>query len=126
MIGKKPPPAPGTVDQQLTSVSLLPTVGLSELHNELDIPSAPDTPYALQLMLDLMRAQYLQMVDTMKDPKYRDKLIKDIELEKVSSQSRTLDVVHLLINACYNFCKKKLACAYLFFFSVICFGAKLS
>nr|CAD7443525.1 unnamed protein product [Timema bartmani] len=57
--GKKLPPAPGCVDQQLTSLSI---GDASSMHTELDIPPAPaDTPYALQLLLDVYRAQFIQM-----------------------------------------------------------------
>lgn len=49
-IGKKLPPAPGCVDQQLTSLTG------DMKHNELDIPPAPgETPYALQILLDMYR-----------------------------------------------------------------------
>ena len=55
--GKKPPPAPGTVDQQLTSLSLTSLQSnAASVHEELSIPAAPnDTPYALQILLDLYR-----------------------------------------------------------------------
>lgn len=83
-IGKKLPPAPGCVDQQLTSLRVMPSVELSDLHNELDIPPAPaDTPYALQLLLDMFRAQYLQMVDLMKSPQHKQDVKTQIETEKV-------------------------------------------
>ncbi|XP_046998857.1 histone-lysine N-methyltransferase, H3 lysine-79 specific isoform X1 [Schistocerca americana] len=78
-IGKKLPPAPGCVDQQLTSLSL----NTSSVHEELDIPPAPaETPYALQILLDLYRAQFLQMVDMMKNPAFRDSVEVQIETEK--------------------------------------------
>lgn len=51
----------------------------------MDIPPAPDTPYGLQLMLDVWRAEYLQMVMNMRSPKYRVKLEAEIEAEKVIS-----------------------------------------
>lgn len=78
-IGKKLPPAPGCVDQQLTSLSL----NTSSVHEELEIPPAPaETPYALQILLDLYRAQFLQMVDMMKNPAFRDSVELQIETEK--------------------------------------------
>jgi hypothetical protein len=80
-IGKKPPPAPGCVDQQLTSL----TLNTNSVHTELDIPPAPaDTPYALQILLDMYRAQYLAMVEIMKSPHYRDNVNLQIERDKVS------------------------------------------
>jgi len=81
-LGKKLPPAPGTVDQQLTSLSLAREGG--DLHNELDIPPAPDTPYALQLMLDVVRNQYLAFIEKMKDPQLPEQLRLQILEEKVS------------------------------------------
>jgi H3 lysine-79-specific histone-lysine N-methyltransferase len=55
-MGKKPPPAPGTVDQQLSSLSLTLQPNVPSVHEELSIPAAPaDTPYALQILLDLYR-----------------------------------------------------------------------
>ncbi|XP_044256233.1 histone-lysine N-methyltransferase, H3 lysine-79 specific [Tribolium madens] len=76
-IGKKLPPAPGCVDQQLTALS-------TELvHNELDIPQAPaSTPYGLQILLDMFRAQYMQMLNQMKQPTYKTSVENHIKQEK--------------------------------------------
>lgn len=50
VIGKKLPPAPGCIDQQLTSLTG------DMRHNELEIPRDPnETPYALQILLDMYR-----------------------------------------------------------------------
>lgn len=78
-IGKKLPPAPGCVDQQLTALS-------TELvHNELAIPQAPaSTPYALQILLDMFRVQYMNMINDMKTPAYRINVENHIKQEKVS------------------------------------------
>lgn len=56
-LGKKLPPAPGCVDQQLSSLSLsMQASQCATVHEELSIPSAPsDTPYGLQILLDLYR-----------------------------------------------------------------------
>lgn len=55
-MGKKPPPAPGCVDQQLSSLSLALQPNAMAVHEELSIPAAPAaTPYALQILLDLYR-----------------------------------------------------------------------
>lgn len=55
-LGKKPPPAPGCVDQQLSSLSLSLQSHSTSVHEELSIPPAPSaTPYALQILLDLYR-----------------------------------------------------------------------
>lgn len=77
-MGKKLPPPPGCVDQQLTALSTEMT------HTELDIPEAPaDTPYALQILLDMYRAQFMQMIDTMRNPHYKDHIDLQISKEKV-------------------------------------------
>lgn len=77
-IGKKLPPAPGCVDQQLTALS-------TELvHDELDIPQAPaNTPYGLQILLDMFRAQYMNMIKNMKSPSYKITVENQIKQEKV-------------------------------------------
>lgn len=95
-IGKKLPPAPGCVDQQLTALS-------TELvHNELDIPQAPaSTPYALQILLDMFRVQYMNMVNEMKTPTYRANIENHIKQEKVS------DLWHLLFNVENHLMKMK-------------------
>lgn len=55
-LGKKPPPAPGCVDQQLSSLSLSLQSHSTSVHEELSIPPAPSaTPYALQILLDMYR-----------------------------------------------------------------------
>ncbi|KAJ8673459.1 hypothetical protein QAD02_004721 [Eretmocerus hayati] len=83
-IGKKPPPAPGCVDQQLTSLSVQALQTNSALvHEELSIPAAPaDTPYALQILLDLYRDQFMAMLDAMKSPNYKTSVNADIAREK--------------------------------------------
>jgi [histone H3]-lysine79 N-trimethyltransferase len=48
-IGKRLPAAKGCVDQQLT------TLAGDMLHEELDIPPVAETPYALQILLDLYK-----------------------------------------------------------------------
>ncbi|CAG9855378.1 unnamed protein product [Phyllotreta striolata] len=76
--GKKPPPAPGCVDQKLTTLS-------SDLivHNELDIPEQPsDTPYGLQVLLDMFKGHYMQMLNQMKNPHYKSMVDSQIEDEK--------------------------------------------
>ncbi|XP_060516339.1 histone-lysine N-methyltransferase, H3 lysine-79 specific [Cylas formicarius] len=77
-IGKKLPPAPGCVDQQLTTLS-------SDVitHNELDIPADPsETPYGLQVLLDMFRAQYMQMLGQMKNSNYKNTVEVHIEEER--------------------------------------------
>ncbi|KAL3290226.1 hypothetical protein HHI36_023583 [Cryptolaemus montrouzieri] len=80
-IGKKLPPAPGCVDQQLTALS-------TELvHNELDIPPEPEnTPYSLQILLNMVRDQYTSMIHQMKQPCYRKSIEVNIKQEKDLNQ----------------------------------------
>uniref|UniRef100_A0A1B6E1Y7 Histone-lysine N-methyltransferase, H3 lysine-79 specific n=1 Tax=Clastoptera arizonana TaxID=38151 RepID=A0A1B6E1Y7_9HEMI len=82
--GKKLPPAPGCVDQQLTSLTAVTTRPVL-VHSELDIPPAPsETPYALQILLDIFRQQYLSYVEDMKTTKYRTNTESLIAKEKVN------------------------------------------
>lgn len=77
VIGKKLPPAPGCVDQQLTSLSGNMT------HEELEIPTAPsETPYALQILLDLFRNQFMHQLEQMRSSTYKDSVNKQISDEK--------------------------------------------
>lgn len=72
------PPAPGCVDQQLTSLT-------RPVHEELDIPPAPaHTPYALQVLLDLYRDQMMAALDAFKNPHYKSNVNAQIAFEKVS------------------------------------------
>lgn len=99
-IGKKIPPAPGCVDQQLTSIGVsgrgigpndgtvvqrLADMVPTSVHAELDIPSNPqETPYGLQILLDMFRSQYLSAMEAMKSPQYAENVKAQIEEEKVS------------------------------------------
>lgn len=82
-IGKKLPPPPGCVDQQFTSLTAVAASTLP-VHSELPPPKG-DTPYALQVLLDLYREQFLAMVDFMKSDKFRQNIESQIAAEKVSS-----------------------------------------
>ncbi|XP_072757242.1 histone-lysine N-methyltransferase, H3 lysine-79 specific isoform X3 [Anoplolepis gracilipes] len=82
-LGKKPPPAPGCVDQQLSSLSLSLQSHSTSVHEELSIPSAPSaTPYALQILLDLYRDQFMLMLESMKTPTYKVSVNTDIAKER--------------------------------------------
>lgn len=57
------------------------------VHTELEIPQAPaDTPYALQILLDMYRVQFMQMIDAMKSSKYKDQVDTQISKEKERNQ----------------------------------------
>lgn len=72
-MSRKLPAAPGTIDQQLTSLTGDMT------HEELEIPVAPsDTPYALQILLDLFRTQFMQQLEQMRGPMYKDYINQQI------------------------------------------------
>ncbi|KAL6419907.1 hypothetical protein ACFW04_011071 [Cataglyphis niger] len=82
-LGKKPPPAPGCVDQQLSSLSLSLQSHSTSVHEELSIPSAPSaTPYALQILLDLYRDQFMLMLESMRTPTYKVSVNTDIAKER--------------------------------------------
>nr|XP_043068142.1 histone-lysine N-methyltransferase, H3 lysine-79 specific isoform X2 [Drosophila bipectinata] len=75
---KKLPAAPGTVDQQLTAL-----LTDSMAHTELDIPTAPqDTPYALQILLDVFRSQYMAIIDHMKSSAFVPQVQKQLAQEQ--------------------------------------------
>ncbi|KAF4532063.1 hypothetical protein B566_EDAN016135 [Ephemera danica] len=78
--GQKLPPAPGCVDEQLTSL-VVGAAAPAEVHNELEIRPT-DTPYALQLLLDVYRQQLTHMVDRMKTPQFKTEINQDIMKEK--------------------------------------------
>lgn len=81
-IGRKLPPAPGCVDQQLTSL----TGGMH--HSELNIPAAPgDTPYALQILLDMYRNQFMEALERMKSNSYKENVTKEIATEEERHKS---------------------------------------
>lgn len=80
-IGKRLPPAPGCVDQQLTSLSG------NMLHQELDIPMAPlETPYALQILMDVFKTQIMNFLDCMRTPTYKENVNEQISKEKERNQ----------------------------------------
>ncbi|XP_048510630.1 histone-lysine N-methyltransferase, H3 lysine-79 specific isoform X2 [Athalia rosae] len=82
-LGKKPPPAPGCVDQHLSSLSLALQPHSTSVHEELSIPAAPSaTPYALQILLDLHRDQFMVMLESMRTPAYRISVNTDIAKER--------------------------------------------
>ncbi|XP_054277384.1 histone-lysine N-methyltransferase, H3 lysine-79 specific isoform X4 [Macrosteles quadrilineatus] len=86
--GMKLPPAPGCVDQQLTSLTTITTGQL--VHEELEIPPAPaETPYALQVLLDLYRSQFMEMIDMLKKPSFADHIQSMIQKEKERNQRLT-------------------------------------
>lgn len=75
-------PPPGCVEQRLSAlgVSLQPS---DKLHLELEIPRSPHTPYGLQVLLDMMRDQYLSFIDRMGTPEYAREIQLQIDKEKV-------------------------------------------
>lgn len=76
-LSKKLPAARGCVDQQLTSLT-----GNMQ-HSELDIPVAPgETPYALQILLDMFRNQFMQALDSMRTSSYKENVHSEIEMER--------------------------------------------
>lgn len=81
-------PGRGCVDQRLTSLSQAASQVSNVSHEELEIPARPrDTPYALQILLDLYREQFTRVLDQMRGPGYKESINKQIGQEKVSIQS---------------------------------------
>lgn len=87
-IGKRLPPAKGTVDQKLTQLTTAATTGVIK-HEELMIPSR-DIPYALQKLLDIFKNQFLDMIELMKSAEYEQQLREQIEAEKKRKEQLTL------------------------------------
>ncbi|XP_042876081.1 histone-lysine N-methyltransferase, H3 lysine-79 specific-like isoform X10 [Penaeus japonicus] len=56
-------------------------------HEELPIPPKSDTPYALEVLLDVFRQQFINMLDTIKNPDYKDYVLQQIEVEKEKNKS---------------------------------------
>lgn len=80
-IGRRLPPAPGCIDQQLTSISG------NMLHQELDIPVAPlETPYALQILMDVYKQQFMQFLENIRAPGYKENVNQQISKEKDRNQ----------------------------------------
>ncbi|XP_068230537.1 histone-lysine N-methyltransferase, H3 lysine-79 specific isoform X6 [Palaemon carinicauda] len=79
-------PAPGCVDQKLSMISASTTGGILR-HEELPIPPSSNTPYALEVLLDIMRQQYLTLIDSFKKPEYKDYVMKQMENEKEKNKS---------------------------------------
>lgn len=75
-------PAPGCVDQKLSRLTSSTVAGVLR-HEELPIPPS-NTPYALEVLLDVFRQQFLTMLDSFKKPEYKDYVLKQIDAEKVS------------------------------------------
>lgn len=77
-------PAPGCVDQKLSLFTPSSVSGTGILrHEELPIPPS-DTPYALEVLLDVFRQQFLNMLESIKKPEYKDFVTQQIEAEKVN------------------------------------------
>jgi len=87
-LGKKLPPAKGTVDQKLTQLSSAASTGVIK-HEEIPITSR-DTPYALQKLLEIYKNQFLDAIETMKSDEYRDEILQQVEVEKRRKECLTL------------------------------------
>ncbi|XP_071522598.1 histone-lysine N-methyltransferase, H3 lysine-79 specific isoform X2 [Panulirus ornatus] len=80
-------PAPGCVDQKLSLFTPSSVSGTGILrHEELPIPPS-DTPYALEVLLDVFRQQFLNMLESIKKPDYKDFVTQQIEAEKEKNKS---------------------------------------
>uniref|UniRef100_A0A336LMV9 Histone-lysine N-methyltransferase, H3 lysine-79 specific n=1 Tax=Culicoides sonorensis TaxID=179676 RepID=A0A336LMV9_CULSO len=81
LIGKKLPPARGCIDQQLSSIAGTMT------HEELEIPVAPlETPYALQILMDVFKTQMMNFLNNMRSPLYKDNINDQISKERERNQ----------------------------------------
>lgn len=73
--------APGCVDQKLSEFSASEDGILR--HEELPIPQTADIPYALEVLLERFRQQYMNMLRQFKDEKYRASIDIAVREEKV-------------------------------------------
>lgn len=76
-IGMRLPPAAGCVDEHLTNYAGTMT------HEELDVPDpSTEPPYALKILLDVYKAQFMSFIDTMRSNAFKENLHRQIESEK--------------------------------------------
>lgn len=76
-IGMRLPPAAGCIDEHLASFAG------TMIHEELDVSSAPtETPYAVKILLDVYRAQFMNYLESMKSSAFKENLHRQIENEK--------------------------------------------
>lgn len=71
------PPAAGCIDEHLASFAG------TMIHEELDMPAAPtEIPYALKILLDVYRNQFMSYLESMKSSSFKENLHRQIENEK--------------------------------------------
>jgi [histone H3]-lysine79 N-trimethyltransferase len=77
-IGMRLPPAAGCVDEQLSKY-----VG-TMIHEELDDipPTTNDIPYALKILLDVYKNQFMSFIESMKSSAFKENLKNQIENER--------------------------------------------
>jgi len=81
MQGQKLPPAPGCVDQQLTSLVLAEAAVPAVVHSEVE-PKNSKEPYGLQVLLDSVRTSYMQFIHHMQTPDFKVSVQMSIKAEK--------------------------------------------
>lgn len=73
-IGMRLPPAQGCIDEHLAAYAG------TMIHEELDIPStSTETPYALKILLDVYKAQFMGYLESMKSSAFKENLHRQIE-----------------------------------------------
>jgi [histone H3]-lysine79 N-trimethyltransferase len=76
-IGMRLPPAQGCIDEHLAAYAGTMT------HEELDMPStSSETPYALKILLDVYKAQFMGFLDSMKSSAFKENLHRQIESKR--------------------------------------------
>lgn len=76
-IGSRLPPAAGCVDERLTNYAG------TMIHEELEFSTvSKETPYALKILLDVYRNQFMSYLESMKSPPFKENLHRQIEREK--------------------------------------------
>jgi len=79
--GQKLPPAPGCVDQQLSSLLLAQAAAPETVHSEV-APKNSSEPYGLQVLLDSVRTSYMQFIHHMQTPDFKVSVQMSIKAEK--------------------------------------------
>ena len=75
-IGMRLPPAQGCVDEHLAAYAG------TMIHEELDVPSSTEIPYALKILLDVYKAQFMGYIDSMKSAAFKENLHRQIESKR--------------------------------------------
>lgn len=75
-IGSRTAPAAGCIEEHLSNYAG------TMIHEELEYTPPTETPYALKILLDVYRNQFMNFIESMKSPPFKENLHRQIEKEK--------------------------------------------